>query len=228
VCISREIEAELAGIGIAPARCHHIPNAVDTDHFKPLPAGAKSEQRARLELPDDLTVIYTGRLAPEKRVEHLLAIWPGVRSKFPEARLLILGAGPLRPALERMAGPGVGFLGRIDDVAPYLRAADVFVLPSAWEGLSIALLEAMASGLAVIVTDVGGARDVIRPAENGWLVPPDDRAALQAGMLGLLGDASLRASLGSQARQDMERAHALPVIGGQLVALYHQLLSGCG
>jgi len=226
VCISREIEAELAGIGIAPARCHHIPNAVDTEHFKPVPDGGKPELRARLGLPDQLTAIFTGRLAPEKRVEQLLAIWPAVRAKCPEARLLILGSGPQQPALERMAGAGVSFLGRIADVAPYLRAADVFILPSAAEGLSVALLEAMASGLAVLVTDVGGGRDVVRPADNGWLVPPEDPPALQAAVLRLLGDAALRASLGSRARQDMERAHALPVIGGQLVALYDRLLNG--
>jgi glycosyltransferase involved in cell wall biosynthesis len=225
VVISQEIDAELAGVGVPEARRVFIPNGVDTGHFAPLSAEARQAQRQKLTLPAEAPVaIFTGRLAPEKRVRHLIEAWPAVRAAHPEATLLILGVGPEEAALKQAAGPGVVFAGRIENVVPYLQAADIFVLPSAAEGLSVAMLEAMSTGLAAVVTRVGGAADVIRHGENGWLIPADDPAALQEALLSLAGDRAKRADLGQRARASVVAEYSLPVLAKRLRALYERLI----
>lgn len=269
--ISKEIDAGLAGIGIANEKRFAIPNGVDTTRFAPLkenqsllnafqitqgqsaldpymlsaqgglkmkPAGmplqersasiksslAKRALRALHGLPEDgLITIFTGRLVPGKRVDQLLAVWPTIRTHHRKAFLLVLGTGPEEKALKQAAGEGVHFAGNIDDVAPYLQASDLFILPSAAEGLSVSLLEAMATGLPAISTTVGGAPDVIKHGQNGWLIPPDNLSSLEASLLELLGDAELRAEMGRNARQDIVADYSLPAVAGKLRDLYEQL-----
>jgi glycosyltransferase involved in cell wall biosynthesis len=229
VVISQEIDAELAGVGVPDSRRVFIPNGVDTQHFAPLTPEEKIAQRQKLGAPAaGPAAIFTGRLAPEKRVHHLVNVWPAVRAAHPEATLLILGVGPEETALKHAAGPGVIFAGRIENVAPYLQAADMFVLPSAAEGLSVAMLEAMSCGLAAVVTRVGGAVDVIRHGDNGWLIPPpspDDPAALQAALLTLAADPAKRADLGQRARASVVNEYSLPVLAKRLRDLYERLLT---
>jgi glycosyltransferase involved in cell wall biosynthesis len=100
----------------------------------------------------------------------------------------------------------------------------LFVLPSATEGLSNALLEAMASGLACIATRVGGATDVITHRQNGWLLQPDEPAQLQEAINTLLADVASRTRLGEQARLKMLREYALPMVADRLLLLYRSLL----
>jgi glycosyltransferase involved in cell wall biosynthesis len=224
VVISQEIDRELAGVGVPPEHRCFIPNGVDTKRFRPLSFEEKRSLRNSLGLPEDaLITIFTGRLAPEKRVDQLLTIWPAVRSMHPKALLLLLGTGSEEAALRRAAGVGVQFAGRVEEVAPYLQAADLFVLPSAAEGLSVALLEALAAGLPVVATAVGGAPDVIEHNKHGWLIPPDDSTALQEAVLTLLHDPARRSDLGQQARERMTQEYALPIIAEQLRALYIRL-----
>ncbi|HEX8683203.1 MAG TPA: glycosyltransferase family 4 protein [Ardenticatenaceae bacterium] len=226
IVISKEIDEELAGVGVPPEKRFFIPNGVDLERFASVSPEEKAALRASLGLPDGPIALFTGRLVPEKRVDQLVALWPTIRATHPAATLLVLGTGGEEARLQQMAGGGVRFTGRIEDVVPYLQAADLFVLPSATEGLSNALLEAMAAGLAVVATSVGGAPDVIEHGDNGWLVPPDDRAALEAALLALLGDAERRATLGQRARERVTRDYALPVIAQRLYALYSHLVSG--
>ncbi len=223
VAISREIDSELQEIGIPPERRLFIPNGVDAERFAPLSPADKRALRASLNLPEGPVVIFIGRLDPEKRVNHLITSWPAVRAAHPNATLLLIGAGSQGAKLREMAGEGVTFLGLLDDVAPYLKASDLFVLPSATEGLSNALLEAMVSSLPVVATAVGGATDLITDRENGWLIPPDDVPALQTAVLTLLGDAERRAGLGRQARERIARDYALPNVAGRLYDLYDRL-----
>ncbi len=223
IAISQEIDMELAALDIPTTRRVLIPNGVDTTHFIPLPPERKRELRQTLNLPDVRIVIFTGRLSPEKRIHHLLTIWPVIRQTCPDALLLVLGTGPEMHKLRQAAGPGIQFAGGVDDVCPYLQAADLFVLPSVAEGLSNALLEAMATGLPAVVTDVGGAADVITHNHNGMLVPSGDVAALQDAVLTLLEDPARRAVWGSRSRECMKRCYALPMIAKRLRALYEQL-----
>jgi len=167
-------------------------------------------------------VAHCGRWVPEKRLDLLLEVWPRVRERHPSAELMLIGAGPCEAELRARAGAGVHFVGGVDDVAPRLRAADVFVLPSSAEGLSNAVLEAMASGLAVVATAVGGALDVIEDGANGRLVPVDDAAALAAALAEAC-DADACARMGRAAREKMEKDHALDRVADRLVLLYEEV-----
>ena len=223
VSISGEIDGELDALGVPAARRCAIPNGVDTNRFRPAEPRARAALRARLGLPDAPLAIYAGRLVPEKCVDGLLAAWALVTRTHPDATLAVLGSGPCEPALRRAAPPGVRFLGDVDDVAPHLRAADLFVLPSRTEGLSNALLEAMATGIAVVATAVGGAVDLIEDGENGRLVPADDREALAGALASLLADGALRQQLGARARARVLADYALPVVAERLTGLYRDL-----
>jgi glycosyltransferase involved in cell wall biosynthesis len=161
-------------------------------------------------------------------VEQLIAIWPQVRSLDSEAQLVILGTGEQERALQQSAGEGIRFRGRVDNVADYLKAADLFLLPSATEGLSNALLEGLASGLACIATKVGGAPDLIRHQENGWLVPPDQPEQLQEAILSLSHNAEQRARLGRGARQEILQNYALTAAADRLCCLYERLTAKPG
>jgi glycosyltransferase involved in cell wall biosynthesis len=223
VAISHEIDTELADLGVAPERRRFIPNGVDTERFRPANARTRAELRGRLGLADQPIVVYAGRLVPEKSVGDLLAAWVRVRSASPRAELAVLGAGACEAELRRAAPPGVRFLGDVGDVVPYLRAADAFVLPSSTEGLSNALLEAMAAGLPVVATAVGGALDLIEDGRSGRLVAPGQPIALADALSSLLADADLRERLGSRARERVTSDYSLPVVAGRLLHLYREL-----
>jgi glycosyltransferase involved in cell wall biosynthesis len=221
--ISAEIDAELQRIGVPEAKRHFIPNGVDTARFAPATPDQRVQLKQQLEIGEGKTAVYTGRLVPEKRVEHLIAAWPAVRQDHPDAQLLILGNGPREDILQQQAGAGVRFLGRLDNIVPYLQAADLFVLPSATEGLSNSLLEAMACGLPVVATDVGGAPDVVTSGQSGWLVPAEDPSALQNTILTALADSSLHQHMGHQARQVIVERYSLDTVANKLVNLYKSI-----
>jgi glycosyltransferase involved in cell wall biosynthesis len=223
--ISSVIDGELAAEGVPVEKRVSIPNGVDTARFIPLPAEEKAALRSRLGLPLDAPLaLFVGRLSPEKRVGLLTGAWATVRAAIPQACLMIVGGGPDEVALKQQAGEGVLFMGSQPDVLPYLQAADLFVLPSAAEGLSLALLEALACGLPAIATAVGGNPEVIAQGENGWLVPPDDPAALAAAIRTLLADDKLRRSLGEHGRAQVVQRYSLATMADRLVALYRQVL----
>lgn len=223
IVISREIDTELAALGVPANRRIFIPNGVDLNRFSPASPEVKSALRAELGLARGPIVIFTGRLDPEKRVEHLVGIWPDILKKHPGAQLLILGSGTREDVLKKSAGAGIRFAGDVKDVAPYLRAADVFVLPSATEGLSNALLEAMACGLAPVATQVGGAADLIRNGIEGLLISPDDTQALYSAIDSLLADSSRRGQMGAAAGAVVHQNYSLPMVADKLRNLYDTL-----
>jgi len=227
VVISREIDRELSALGVPSEKRAFITNGVDTEIFAPVPDSQKEPLRAKLSLPPEgVLVVYLGRLTAEKRVDHLLRVWPDVRLAFPQSELLIVGTGPEEARLraQSMSIPGVQFTGPVNDALSYLQAADLFVLPSATEGLSNSLLEALSVGLPVLATSVGGTPDVILHGVNGYLIPPDDLIALKTGLMDLLSDAVLRARLGSKGRQCALADFSLDSVAMRLTALYHSLL----
>jgi glycosyltransferase involved in cell wall biosynthesis len=225
ITISQEIDRELAALGIPPERRPFIPNGVDTYRFAPVTAPEKAALRRQLGLSEGPIAVFTGRLAKEKQLDQLIAVWPQVRAVQPQASLLLLGKGDQAAELQRQAGEGVIFQGAVADVAPYLQAADLFILPSATEGLSNALLEAMASGLPVIASDVGGAPDLITPGRNGLLIAPDALANMTHAINELLSDEPRRVLLGQQARQKVVHDYALPGVVDKLCDLYERLLA---
>lgn len=138
-----------------------------------------------------------GRLAREKNCPLLLR----AVSAIPNAELVLVGDGPLRGELEREADARVQFLGQRADIAELLAGFDVFALSSSTEGMSIALLEAMAAACPIVVTAVGGNTELIQHEVTGLVVPPDDAAALRAAIERLLADRVLANRLGAAARE---------------------------
>ena len=131
--------------------------------------------------------VFVGRLAPEKGLGALIDAWPLVRQTHPQARLILIGEGPERPLLEQRArslGLGLGpdqavdLPGAADDVTARLRAADLFVLPSLEEGMSIALLEAMALGIPLVASSIPGNRRLVSDFKHGRLATPGDPQSL--------------------------------------------------
>ena len=225
IVISREIDDELAELNVPFEKRIFIPNGVDTEIFAPPSSGQKIQLREQLSIPFHATVIvYLGRLVAEKRVDHLLRIWPQIKTAFPETLLLIIGTGSEETLLQGLAGDGVRFTGQIRDSVRYLKAADLYVSPSSTEGLSLSLLEALSCGLPVLATSVGGARDVIQHNVNGYLIPPEDLSSLKNGLLTLLGDEALRTKLGQGGRQRIISDYSLDSVADKLSDLYTGLI----
>ena len=175
--ISEEIDQELELNGVDRKRRNFIPNGVDLAAFPPASSKEKAALRQRLGLPDVRIAIFLGRLEKEKRAAQLAALWPQVREAVPDAVLLMLGSGSAEDDLRKLAPPGVRLEGVKRNVRDWYAAADVFVLPSEAEGLSNALLEAMAMSLPCVVTRVGAAPDLI-DTSTGRLVDVDDEPGL--------------------------------------------------
>ena len=217
------IETELDSIGIFSAQRTYIPAGIDVQHFKPSSIEVKRRLRHQLGLADAPTAIFTGRLVTSKRVDQLLRSWPAIQHAVPTAQLVIIGSGPEANHLQDLVSCGVKMIDAQADVAPYLQAADVFVLPSASEALSIAMLEAMSVGLPVIVTDVGGLMDAVTSNHNGLLIPPDDQAALQKTIIELLRDPDRCAQLGQQARQTIVDRFSLERLTERMIEVYQRV-----
>ena len=157
----------------------------------------KLRLRAQLGLPADAPiVIFCGRLSPEKRVDQLVGIWPQVRERNAGATLLVLGTGSEAARLRAQAGEGVDFRGGIDDVAPFMKDADVFTLPSVARRPVGGDLESQASGLPVVASRIPGNSELIHPGTNGLLVEPDQPNQLRDALLELLADPARGAAMG--------------------------------
>lgn len=190
----------------------------------------RSQARDRLGLPKDAPVIGTvGNFTPKKDHDTLLDAFARLRRHQPDARLVLVGTGPLQDHLVGRVGDlgladRVLFTGPRADVAELLPAFDVFALTSVHEGLPIALLEAMASGVACVATPVGGVPEVIHDGDDGLLVPARKPEAICAALLRVLGDAPLRERL---ARAGQRRAEAFSLAGavGRMTVAYEGLLA---
>ncbi|MEV5144087.1 glycosyltransferase [Streptomyces sp. NPDC052727] len=170
-------------------------------------------------------VVCVGRLCRQKGQDVLLRAWHDVLEAVPDARLVLVGDGPDRDALCRNAHPSVRFTGAVADPVPWYRAADLVVLPSRWEGMALAPLEALGCGRPVVLTDVDGARESLPAALAArCLVPPEDPAALAGAITRLLSDPPLRAALGDQGRRHVLSAHDVRHTAEQVAVLYRELL----
>jgi glycosyltransferase involved in cell wall biosynthesis len=154
--------------------------------------------------PDDVptgarVLLAVSRLVPQKGLDVAVAALARVREHHPDVVLVVLGDGSERP---RLAGDGVHLLGRVPDVAAWLRRAELLVHPARWEGFGLALLEAMLAGLPVVATRVSSIPEIVVAGETGLLVPPDDADALASALLRVLDDP---AGFGAAGRA---RAHA--------------------
>lgn len=184
-----------------------IVNGIDTSRFHPGPRTGALRQRTGI--PAAATIIgNVARLQEVKNHELLIDAFSGLLARVTEAHLVVVGEGPLRPSLtEQVRRLGlqrrVHLIGTESDTAPIYREFDLYVLPSRSEGTSMSLLEAMASGIPVIATAVGGTPDLLAHGARGRLVPPDDRHALTRAMREVLADPA-RHDVAVAARRDVE------------------------
>lgn len=230
VAISGPIEQELRAAGADPARIHRLVNGVELNRFRPPREGERSASRVALGVsPTAPLVAYVGRLSHEKGVDVLLHAWPLLQQQVPAAELLLAGDGPARTALEAQVlalglGRAVHLLGAVSDPERVLRAADAAALPSRTEGLPVALLEAMASGLPVVATAVGGTPEVL-DGDTGQLVPPEDPPALARALAqALRAPEAHAAALRGRAR--IESLHGAAAVAARHLALYDTLGRG--
>jgi glycosyltransferase involved in cell wall biosynthesis len=170
-----------------------------------------------------------GRLEPVKRLDLLISAAAKLRPRFPDLRVLIAGDGASRPQLERLThdlslGDAVEFAGWRDDLASLHRQLGVFCVTSEQEGFGVAALEAMASGVPVVASRVGGLPELVEDGRSGFLVPAGDVDALADRIARLLGDAELRARMGAAARRAVEERFTTDRMVGAIEAVYRAVL----
>lgn len=204
-----------------------VRNGVDLASFRPVDGPARAAARDRLGIDREAPLaVCLGRITRQKGQDVLLAAWPRLRPRCPAAQLCIVGDGEALPALRACAPPGVRFMPPVTDPRCWYAAADVVVLPSRWEGLSLTLLEALASGCPVVVTDIPGLAEAVT-AGVGVRVPAGDAHALAEALARRLTEPDLRAAEGRAAARaahafDVRRTHEqLATITAQLHSDHH-------
>jgi glycosyltransferase involved in cell wall biosynthesis len=222
---SAAIKKELLRAGFSDERIVCLANAVDVNRFQPATAAEKAEAKNALGLPEDTGVIGTvARLVQRKGIDVLLRALVRVRHRH-RVHLLVVGDGPLGEELQALAQElrvesFVSWLSFQADPIKWLRAMDVFALPSRLEGSPNAILEAMAMGLPIVSTTIGGVIDLLEEGKTGFLIPPDDPDALAVALDRLLGNASLRADFGCRARSRAVELFSLSGSISRLMDLY--------
>ena len=217
-------------IGAVPRhKIRYIPNGVDTAHFKPDPE-IRVALRRELGLENLFIWLAVGRFDPQKDYPNLVRAFARVVVEEPNTVLLIAGDGPLRPSVEelvrelRLEG-SVRFLGIRRDMPQLMNAADAYVMSSAWEGMANVLLEASASALPIVATDVGGNGEIVIDGETGFLVPPKNPNKLAQAMLRLMSlPQEERKHMGERARQYVEENFSLERVVDRWECLYRELL----
>lgn len=229
VAVSQAQRRRLERVLVPVRKIRVVENAVT---FAPEDAGAAVETasvRAELGIAAQAPLILAaGRLSPEKGCRYLLAAVDGILARFPEARVLIAGDGPdeamLRAQAARLQGAAhVHFLGFRNDMRRLLRQADVLALPSLSEGLPNVVLEAMASGLPVVATRVGGVPELVQDGVTGLLVEPRQPAALAQAIVRLLDDRALAGKLAQQARTMVHERYSAERQTQQLLGVYAEV-----
>jgi glycosyltransferase involved in cell wall biosynthesis len=234
IAISTEIGANLIKAGIDATRIVAIPNGIAVERFAPADASGKLSLRAALGLPREaLLMIYTGRLAQSKGIMMLIEAWRDLAGQFPQAHLVIVGAGhgsydDCEPALRQFIAEHalvdrVTLTGSVKNVHDYLKAGDVFVFPSDYEGFSLSLVEAMTAELPLVSTRVGIAAELGDEARFGLLVPPKDPPAFRDALQTMLANPDLRREMGANARTTVAQRYSLTAEATRYVALFHQL-----
>lgn len=204
VALSPQIAASIAEFyGLEEERIPVIYNGIDLTKCRP---------KEDYAVGQTVRILHVGRFDVPKNHGGLLRVFQKLHQRFPQCRLQLVGDGDLRPEMERLAqelgiSRWVEFAGMQSDVHPYLQSADLFVLPSIYEGNPMSIIEAMGTGLPIAATAVGGIPDMLENGKNALLTPCREDAILEA-WAALVEDEALRERLGRQARTDSPRFSA--------------------
>jgi glycosyltransferase involved in cell wall biosynthesis len=208
--ISKAAVERYVRVGAVPRqRMRFLPNGVDIQRFQPNRA-SRSAKRAELGLGDCFAWLAVGRLVPAKNYALMLRSFASVQN--PNAKLIIAGEGPLRTQLENLArqldiSDRVHFLGPRNDVTELMNAVDAYVMSSDWEGMPMVLLEASASGLPIVATNVGGNAEVVRHGITGLLVPPQQKDALASAMTTMMSLPPVKLAVMGRSGRELTSVH---------------------
>lgn len=204
------------------------------DRLRIVHCGIEPERYARDPAqPPGKTILFIGRMSGVKGAPLMIDALAALRARHPDARLVMIGDGPERPALQAQAGAhglaeAVTFTGTQtqDEVAAHLSRADLLALPSFAEGVPVVLMEAMAAGLPVVTTRIAGIPEMVENGVSGWLVPPGDLDTLVDRLDALLSDPAGRAAMGAAGRDKVCREYAISHEAAWLAQLFRGSLSG--
>ena len=229
IAVSRDLETWLrVAIRVPPRKLHQIYNGVDSAKFRP-----RAGPRPEYAHPESIVFGSVGRMVEVKDYPTLTRAFIQLVHQQPEraarARLVIVGDGPARTTcLDLLQAAGLAHLawlpGERHDIAGIMQALDVFVLPSKNEGISNTILEALASGLPVIATAVGGNVELVEAGVNGVLVQPGDVAGMAQALLGYLDAPARIAEHGENARRQAVQRFSVPVMAAAYATVYDQTL----
>ncbi len=219
---SRAAIEHAVSLGVPRERLHWLPNVVDTDQFRPVPAAAGRP----------FTLLWAGRLTPVKRADRFVRLLAAVRGATRRAVVgIVAGDGPLRAALQgeaarlRLGSDCLRFAGAAQDIANHLEGADVLVSTSDHEGTPNVILEAMAAGLPVVATAVGGVPDLVLEGETGWLFPAGAEEAMAGAVTRLVEEPQRARAAGERARMRAETVHGLDALPAHLERLYRAVIA---
>jgi glycosyltransferase involved in cell wall biosynthesis len=207
-----------------------VHNGIDIQRFKNIDPKFRNEERKKLGLTDAPVVGIVARLSDVKGHIYLIEAMKTVIDAIPQAQLLIVGEGKMREELISRVGilgieNSVYFVSHSEDTRKVLAAMDIFVMPSLQEGLGLALMEAMAAGLAVVGSDIGGIKALINHGDSGLLVQPADTEGLAVAILELLRDAGKRKKLGEEAAKFIERSFSQEKMVHETEMVYRECLN---
>lgn len=221
VCLTSSDSAEVSSFGVPTQKIRIVPNGVDIEFFAP------SIDK------DNFLIVWVGRFVSEKGIEYLLRAAKLVLATNKNARFLLVGYGPRKASLQKLAidlrlpSDRLVFAPKMNrkEIAGILSKCGVFVFPSVKEGMPVALLEAMASGSAIVASDIPGVKDLVQDSYNGLLVQPKDFSAIANAIITLLNDTTLRRRLSCNARSSVMSKYSKEKMLNSLDAVYEEARS---
>lgn len=237
-CVSESVARFVRSQGFPAEKLIVIPNAIEAEQIcrddpahTPVTDGQIAAPRSRVVPGEErCKVIFVGRLDHQKGIDLLIRAWQQLAASFPDHDLMLVGEGPQRTKIEQqVASLGlshrVSLLGWRPDVPELLRRSELFVLPSRWEGMPNALLEAMAQGLPVVATNVEGVREVLGDAGGAQLVPAESVEALANQIARILAAPALARQLGEQNQRRVASQFSVSRMVDGYVGVYREVLS---
>ncbi len=221
ICLTPSDATEVEKIGCPKDKIELIQNAVDTEFFKP--SNSKSDD----------TIVWVGRFVQEKGVEYIVEAARSISKTYPKIKILLIGYGPLKEKIIEMAR-NFGLLDsnifiegpfNREEVARIMGKATIFVFPSLKEGMPIALLEAMACELPVVVFNVSGSRELVEHGKNGLIIEPKNSEQLVTAIQTLLNDKNLRKRLGQNSRRLVVERYSWDIVIKKLELVYGEAIS---
>lgn len=230
ILLSKHLLTRAVQLGVNERKATVVPSGVDYSIFDPRrPEVTRKRDILREEfgIKEDIIIGYVGRLIPSKGIEYLVRAVYEISDKARRVTLLVVGDGPYKKDLDiisRDLGLRTIFAGWQAETAPYYALMDIFALPSPFEGLPNAVLEAMAMEKPIVATDIGGIPDLVEDGENGFLVPAFDHKRMASALLDLVRDGDLRARMGHIGREKIKKSFSWDAIAPRVEQVYRDII----